>query len=125
MDLIRPDDPRYDEARDVFNAMIDKRPAVIAQCTSPADVIDALALAGREGYEVAVRAGGHSVAGMSVNDGGIVIDVRSMNTRRRRSATPAGHGSAPGRPGASSIARPRSTAWPRPAAGCRRPASRV
>ena len=64
----------------VFNAMIDKRPAVIAQCTSPADVIDALALAGREGYEVAVRAGGHSVAGMSVNDGGIVVDVRSMNT---------------------------------------------
>jgi FAD/FMN-containing dehydrogenase len=59
--------------------MIDKRPAVIAQCTSPADVIDALALAGREGYEVAVRAGGHSVAGVSVNDGGIVIDVRSMN----------------------------------------------
>jgi FAD/FMN-containing dehydrogenase len=80
MDLIRPDDARYNEARVVFNAMIDKRPAVIAHCTSPADVIDALALADREGYEVAVRAGGHSVAGMSVNDGGIVVDVRSMNT---------------------------------------------
>ena len=80
MDLIRPDDPRYDEARTVFNAMIDKRPAVIAQCASPADVIEALALAQREGYDVAVRAGGHSVAGMSVNDGGIVIDVRPMKT---------------------------------------------
>ena len=80
MDLIRPDDARYNEARVVFNAMVDKRPAVIAQCTSPADVIEALALAGREGYDVAVRAGGHSVAGMSVNDGGIVVDVRSMNT---------------------------------------------
>ena len=80
MDLISPDDPRYEEARVVFNAMIDKRPAVIAVCTSPADVVDALALADRERYEVAVRAGGHSVAGMSVNNGGIVIDVRSMNT---------------------------------------------
>ena len=79
MDLIKPDDVRYDEARTVFNAMIDKRPAVIARCTSPADVIDSLALAGDERYEVAVRAGGHSVAGASVNDGGIVIDVRSMN----------------------------------------------
>jgi FAD/FMN-containing dehydrogenase len=80
MDLINPQDPRYDEARAVFNAMIDKRPAVIAQCSSPADVIDALALADREGYEVAVRAGGHSVAGMSVNNDGIVIDVRTINT---------------------------------------------
>ena len=79
MDLIRPDDPSYDEARTVFNAMIDKRPAVIAKCTSPADVVEALALARSEGYEVAVRAGGHSVAGMSLNDGGIVVDVRSMN----------------------------------------------
>ena len=80
MELIKPDDPRYDEARVVFNAMIDKRPAVIAQCGSAADVIDALSLAEREGYDVAVRAGGHSVAGMSMNDDGIVIDVRPMNT---------------------------------------------
>ena len=78
MDLIRTDDPRYDEARTVFNAMIDKRPAVIAQCATPGDVRDALALAATEGYDVAVRAGGHSVAGVSVNDGGIVVDVRPM-----------------------------------------------
>jgi FAD/FMN-containing dehydrogenase len=51
---------------------------VIASCWSPADVRDALALAGTEGYDVAVRAGGHSVAGMSTNDGGLVIDVRPM-----------------------------------------------
>jgi FAD/FMN-containing dehydrogenase len=91
MELIRPDHPRYDEARTVFNRMVDRRPAVIAECASASDVTDALALAGAESYDVAVRAGGHSVAGMSVNDGGIVIDVGPMkevtvdpSTRRAR-----------------------------------------
>jgi FAD/FMN-containing dehydrogenase len=80
MDQIRPDDARYDEARTVFNSMIDKRPAVIAECATPADVRDALQLATRQGYDVAVRAGGHSVAGLCLNDGGLVVDVRPMKT---------------------------------------------
>ncbi len=78
MDQITPDDARYDEARTIFNSMIDKRPAVIAQCATPADVRDALQLARSQGHDVAVRAGGHSVAGVCLNDGGLVIDVRPM-----------------------------------------------
>jgi FAD/FMN-containing dehydrogenase len=60
--------------------MIDRRPAVIAKCATPSDIAHALQLADREDYAVAVRSGGHSVAGMSVNDGGMVIDVRPMKT---------------------------------------------
>jgi FAD/FMN-containing dehydrogenase len=80
MDLIRPGDERYDEARTIYNAMIDKRPALIAQCGSAKDVADALTLATDERYDVAVRAGGHSVAGVCLNDDGMVIDVRPMKT---------------------------------------------
>jgi FAD/FMN-containing dehydrogenase len=79
MELITGSDPGYDEARSVYNGMIDKRPAVIAKCTSPDDVVAALDHARANGYTVAVRAGGHSVAGASLNDGGLVIDVRPMN----------------------------------------------
>jgi FAD/FMN-containing dehydrogenase len=78
MELIRNGDPRYDDCRSVYNGMVDKRPAVIAQCADPDDVREALALAAAESYEVAVRAGGHSVAGMSLNDDGLVVDVRPM-----------------------------------------------
>ena len=78
MDLIRSDDARYDEARALFNVTIDRRPAVIAACATPGDVREALELASTSGYDVAVRAGGHSVSGLSTNDGGIVVDVRPM-----------------------------------------------
>ncbi len=80
MQMVTSTDAGYDEDRALFNSMIDKRPAVIAKCATPDDVVDGLELAAREGYDIAVRAGGHSVAGMSTNDGGIVIDVRPMKS---------------------------------------------
>ena len=65
MQLITSTDATYDEDRSLFNSMIDKRPAVIAKCATARDVGEALELAARERHDVAVRAGGHSVAGMS------------------------------------------------------------
>jgi FAD/FMN-containing dehydrogenase len=77
-ELIRPEDPSYDEHRKVWNGSIDRFPALIARCAGVADVISALRFARRTGLETAVRGGGHSFPGLSVCDGGIVIDLGPM-----------------------------------------------
>ncbi len=77
-EVVTAADASYDEARAVFNAMIDKRPAVVAQCETTADVARAVRFGRDHDLEVAVRGGGHSVAGMGVTDGGIVVDLRRM-----------------------------------------------
>lgn len=76
--LITPADARYEEARHVWNGMIEKYPALIARCTSTADVVAALRYARAQGLEIAVRGGGHNVAGNAVNNGGLVIDLSQM-----------------------------------------------
>ncbi len=77
-EIIVPGDPRYDEARRVWNGMIDKYPALIARCTGTADVVAVVNWARGRDLPIAVRGGGHNVAGNAVNDGGLVIDLGQM-----------------------------------------------
>src|SRR6478752_388995 len=78
--LIGPEQPGYDEGRRVFNAMIDRRPALIARCASTADVVAAVHAAREHGLAVAVRGGGHSFSGLSTCDDGIVIDLGGLKS---------------------------------------------
>ncbi|MER5435919.1 FAD-binding oxidoreductase [Streptomyces sp. NPDC002588] len=77
-DVFAPGDAGYDEARTVFNAMIDRRPAVIAQCVDADDVVTTVRFARDLDLPVAVRGGGHSVAGSALGDGAVVADLRHM-----------------------------------------------
>ncbi|WP_328309418.1 FAD-binding oxidoreductase [Actinomycetospora sp. NBC_00405] len=77
--VVTPEDPGYDEARRVWNADIDRRPAVVVYCATTEDVATAVSFARDSSLEMSVRSGAHSMAGMCVGDAGIVIDLSRMN----------------------------------------------
>ncbi|MDX1616834.1 MAG: FAD-binding oxidoreductase [Candidatus Promineifilaceae bacterium] len=77
--IIQPDDPGYEEARQVWNGMIDRYPALIVQPETTADVVAAVNLARERNLLLSVRGGGHHVAGHGTNDGGLVIDLSRMS----------------------------------------------
>ncbi len=86
-EVIEPSDAAYDEARKVYNGMIDKRPRIIARCVDTADVVTCVLFAKEHDLELAVRGGGHNVAGFSVCDDGLVIDLSLMKGTRVDPAT--------------------------------------
>jgi len=79
-ELITPDDAGYDEARAVYNAMIDKRPAAIARCRDTADVIACVKYGRAKGLDIAVRGGGHNAGGLGVADDALVIDLSRLRS---------------------------------------------
>jgi FAD/FMN-containing dehydrogenase len=76
--ILRAGDAGYDDARLVWNGMIDRRPALIARCTGTADVVAAVRLAREQGLLCSVKGGGHNIAGLAICDGGLVIDLSLM-----------------------------------------------
>jgi FAD/FMN-containing dehydrogenase len=78
--LVRPSDENYDEARALYNAMIDKRPALIAQVADVDDVVTAVNFGRENGLEIAIRGGGHSGPGLGSVDGGLMIDLAALSS---------------------------------------------
>jgi FAD/FMN-containing dehydrogenase len=81
-DVITSSDAGYDEARRAWNAMVDRRPVVIARCADAGDVATAIAFARRKGLEIGVKCGGHGILGDAVPDGGLMIDLSPMGSVR-------------------------------------------
>jgi FAD/FMN-containing dehydrogenase len=77
-ELLLPDDSKYDEARSVWNGMIDRRPAVIAQCLGVEDVIRSVKFAREQGLPLSIKSGGHNISGLAVCNDGLMIDMSRM-----------------------------------------------
>ena len=78
--IVLPDDPHYNKVREIWNAMIDRRPAVIVQCAEADDVSHAISYARENGLELSIRGGGHNIAGSALCDNGVLIDLSNMKT---------------------------------------------
>ena len=78
-EVLDPSSPSYNDARVVWNGMIERRPALIARCRNAADVAASVSFAREHGLAIAIRSGGHNVAGYAVCDGGLMIDMSAMN----------------------------------------------
>jgi FAD/FMN-containing dehydrogenase len=76
--LVLPDDPGYDQSRSIWNAMIDRRPALIARCLGVADVQTCVNFAREQGLTLSIKGGGHNISGLAVCDGGLMIDMSLM-----------------------------------------------
>src|SRR3954465_12388612 len=76
--VTRPEDSDYDEVRALYNAMIDKRPALIARCADVDDVVAAVNFGRGEGLDIAIRCGGHNGPGLGSVDDGLVIDLSGL-----------------------------------------------
>ena len=81
-DVVQPGSAHYDSVRQIFNGLIDKRPNAVLRCRSRADIVAAVRYAVGSGAEIAVRCSGHSVAGHSSSEGGIVIDLSLLAWRQ-------------------------------------------
>jgi FAD/FMN-containing dehydrogenase len=85
--LILPGDPGYDEARRIWNAMIDRKPAAIVRCKTEADAAHSVLFARDNGMRISIRGGGHNIAGLALCDGGLVIDFSGMRAVQTDAAT--------------------------------------
>ena len=81
-EVMRKGDPGYDDARRIWNGMVDRSPALIVRCTGSADVVQAIAFARQHQLLLAVRSGGHNIAGNAVCEGGLMIDLSAMTAVR-------------------------------------------
>ncbi len=109
--LIQPGDALYDESRKVYNAMIDKRPALITRCADVADVVQAVNFARDNALTLAVHGGGHNGGGLGTCDDRLVIDLSPMNGVRVDPGAKTASGSRAVRPGARLTTRPTPTVW--------------